>query len=184
MNPFAINDAVFPTSVYSNATLFVPSGATAVYSATSGWKRFVNVIEIGQEFEADGIRYKIGGNYTVSVIQKSNLYSGNIAIPNQVNYSGINYSVTSIGNSAFEGCVNMTSLSISSSVETIGDGAFYSCTGLKSVNIPEGVRSIGEGAFSKCSSLASVSIPGSVISIGKNAFFQCFFIVSERNHWR
>ena len=176
-SPFAIDDGVFPSGVYNSASLIVPFGTKSSYQNTSGWKRFQNIVEasvVGKEFEANGIRYKIGENNTVSVTSKPEKYTGAVSIPSQVNYNGTNYSVTSIGSSAFEGCIDMTSVSIPSSVTTIGGAAFYYCTGLTTVDIPDGVKTIGEGAFSKCGGLTSVSIPGSVTSIGNNAFFQCY----------
>jgi len=42
-------------------------------------------------------------------------------------------SVTSIGNSAFDGCSSLTSVSILSSVTSIGGYAFYVCSGLTSI---------------------------------------------------
>ena len=48
-NPFAIDDGVFPSSVYTNASLLVPSGRKAAYQNTAGWKRFQNI------YYADGI---------------------------------------------------------------------------------------------------------------------------------
>ena len=176
-NPFAIDDGVFPSSVYTNASLLVPSGRKAAYQNTAGWKRFQNIIEPGvvvKEFEVNGIRYLIGENNTVSVISKTEKYTGAVSIPNQVTFNGNNYTVTAIAQSAFEGCVDMTAVTIPSSVTTIGGAAFYYCTGLTTVDIPNGVKTIGEGAFSKCGGLTSVSIPSSVTSIGKNAFFQCY----------
>ena len=176
-NPFAIDDGVFPTSVYNNASLLVPSGKRSAYQNTAGWKRFRNIVEasaVGKEFEANGVRYLIGENSTVSVTSKTGKYAGAVSIPSQVYYDGNNYTVTSIAQSAFEGCVDMTSVSIPGSVTTIGDAAFYYCTGLTTVEIPNGVKTIGEGAFSKCGGLTSVTIPSSVTSIGKNAFFQCY----------
>ena len=176
-NPFAIDNGVFPTSVYNNASLLVPSGKRSAYQNTAGWKRFQNIVEasaVGKEFEDNGIRYLIGENNTVSVISKTEKYVGAVVIPSQVTFNDDNYNITSIAQSAFEGCVDMTSISIPGSVTTIGDAAFYYCTGLTTVDIPNGVTTIGEGAFSKCEGLTSVTIPGSVTSIGKNAFFQCY----------
>ena len=43
--------------------------------------------------------------------------------------------VTSIGEDAFSGCTDLTSITIHDSVTSIGDHAFYDCTGLTSVNI-------------------------------------------------
>ncbi len=83
--------------------------------------------------------------------------------------------VTTIGNSAFGGCSNLTSITIPTGVTSIGEMAFHSCSNLTSVVIPTGVTSIGERAFYNCSSLASVDISASVTSIGEDAFYGCGF---------
>jgi hypothetical protein len=66
-------------------------------------------------------------------------------------------SVTSIGESAFAGCTNLTSITIPSSVTSIGNHAFYGCTNLTSIAIPSSVTSIGRSAFED-SSLTTVTI--------------------------
>ncbi|GAA5342907.1 MAG: hypothetical protein canaca05_04000 [Anaerolineaceae bacterium] len=86
--------------------------------------------------------------------------------------------VTSIGERAFYRCINLTSIIIPESVTNIGDGAFYNCISLTSITIPEGVTSIGESAFNDCSSLTSITIPDSVISIGRRAFQGCSSLTS------
>ena len=43
-------------------------------------------------------------------------------------------------------------------VTTIGDGAFQGCTELTSITIPDGVTSIGRSAFSYCSGLTSIFV--------------------------
>ena len=83
-------------------------------------------------------------------------------IPASVEYNSVTYSVTSIGNGAFNGCDGLTSVEIPNSVTSIGYSAFYNCTGLTSVTIPNSVTSIGEYAFAECSSLTSVTIGNSV----------------------
>ena len=81
-------------------------------------------------------------------------------------------SVTSIGDSAFSGCSNLTSIVIPNSVTSIGDYAFSGCS-MASIVIPNSVTSIGDYAFSSCSNLTSIVIPNSVTSIGGYAFHYC-----------
>ncbi len=81
--------------------------------------------------------------------------------------------VTSIGESAFEECYSLTSVTIPKGVTSIGDRAFGNCYYLASVTIPASVMSIGEYAFSCCENLTSVTIPKSVTSIGESAFSNC-----------
>ena len=102
-------------------------------------------------------------------------YSGtstNVTVPSLVKIEGNEYSVTSIGNSAFRYC-NLTSIEIPSSVTSIGNYAFYECS-LTSITFGENsqLTSIGNSAFEYCN-LTSIEIPSSVTSIGNYAFYEC-----------
>ena len=84
-------------------------------------------------------------------------------------------SVTSIGDSAFCGCLSLSKIVIPASVTSIGDGAFSDCRSLSNIDIPDSVTSIGNSAFFDCLSLSKIVIPNSVTSIGDRAFSYCSF---------
>ena len=63
---------------------------------------------------------------------------------------------------------------IPSSVTEIGDSAFDGCPLLESVTIPDGVLDIGAHAFCCCDGLENILIPQSVTNIGTRAFGSCY----------
>ena len=127
----------------------------------------------------DGIYYNLIPKGNVAEVTSGDTkYSGSVTIPEKFTYEGMEYSVTSIGNNAFNGCTGLTSVTIGNSVTSIGSGAFSGCSGLTSLTIPNSVTTIGSSAFSGCSGLTSVIIPNSVTSIGGWAFDGCSGLTS------
>ena len=127
-----------------------------------------------EEVEIDGINYKLIKKINeAEVIKKENKYKGEIVIPSYIEFEGVNYKVTSIGDEAFHTCMSLTSVSIPNSINKIGEWAFYSCINLKSIDIPNSVITIGGTAFALCSKIRSVIIPNSVTSIGHYTFQSC-----------
>jgi len=84
-----------------------------------------------------------------------------------------NINFTSIETFMFINCFSLTTITIPNSVTNIGLAAFDGCTSLISITIPNSVTSIGLQAFGGCTSLISITIPSSVISIGDAAFRFC-----------
>ena len=82
----------------------------------------------------DGIYYHLDKKNNLAEVVCNENYTGNIVIPAQILYDGVNYNVT-----------------------TIEDGAFMN-TKIASLNLPNSIISIGNRAFSGCQSLTSIII--------------------------
>lgn len=107
---------------------------------------------------------------------------GVIDIPDTVTSSGQHYTVTAIGDSAFNPSHTITKVSsvfIPATVTSIGRLAFRCCKSLATVTFAEGshLKSIGVSAFSGTEQLypkfKEIKIPDSVDTIGSGAFFYC-----------
>ena len=100
---------------------------------------------------------------------------GPLVIPESVNYEGVDYTVTAIGNAAFLYYFYLTSLSLPNSLITIGNSAFAYCSGFTGdLIIPNSVVTIEESAFFTCYSFDGDFVLGnSVTTIGDYAFNSC-----------
>ena len=80
--------------------------------------------------------------------------------------------VSSIGNYAFYGCVNLAVIQLPQSLRTIGLYSLKS-TGIAEITIPEGVTTIGYSAISSCGNLHSIELPETLTRIEAYAFSNC-----------
>ena len=107
----------------------------------------------------DGIYYDLNPvEKTASVTNGSEKYIGNVIIPEEITYESISYVVTTISPHAFEGCIDLSSVTIPNSVTTIGFDAFQGCSGLTSVTIPGSVTNIGSNPFSSCWRMTNIVV--------------------------
>ena len=79
--------------------------------------------------------------------------------------------LTLIANSAFENCLDLSSISWGSNLVTIGEAAFKGCTSLSNVSLPNALETISSEAFMNCSGLTSVTLPVSLSTLGYHAFY-------------
>lgn len=97
------------------------------------------------EFEKNGIYYDIVKDKAV-VVTGDVGYSGDVVIPDSVEYYGHYYVVDSIGGTVFQ-YSKITSVRLPNQLRAIGSAAFAYCSGLTSISFPGSLRCIGGGAF-------------------------------------
>lgn len=175
--PF-IQNSTFGSEHYSNAQLWVPKQSLSAYQQADYWKNFSNISSMAYDFMEDGICYNITGNNpaTVEVTYMTtdyNSYSGDVVVPPTVTHDGVTYTVTGIGNHAFDLCKTLTSISLPNTITRIGNNAFHNCQELTHVVIPNSVTTIDSNAFWICLKLEEAIIPNSVTTIGSMAFRNC-----------
>ena len=81
--------------------------------------------------------------------------------------------LTSIGESAFGACRNLTSVTFGSGVASIGSYAFENCSALTAITLPEGLTTMGDHCFWGCSALESAVLPSTLSEIPYAAFGAC-----------
>lgn len=85
----------------------------------------------------------------------------------------INSGVTSISESAFGACFNLTEVELCDTITSIEKEAFFVCENLKKITLPKQLTEISHAAFQGCKSLTSVVIPPNVTKIDDSAFAYC-----------
>lgn len=84
---------------------------------------------------------------------------------NELSHVTIPEGVTNIGVGAFRNCTSLTDLVLPDSVKYIWGSAFNNCSSITRFAIPDGVKIIFGATFRGCTSLTSITIPDSVTQI-------------------
>lgn len=81
-------------------------------------------------------------------------------------------SLTTVGNSAFEKCINLQEIDLGTGVVSLGAYCFGDCMSLSNISLPSTLINYGNYCFSGCSSLTTLEIDGSP-SFGTYCFNGC-----------
>ena len=106
------------------------------------------------------------GQYEAEVVGSYNNKS--YVIPSKVNYLGVDFTVTVIGDKAFESKGKLTEISLPNTVKAIGYGAFME-SNISSIDL-RSVDSIGGDAFWGCTNLKTVIMPDSMRYLGGDRY--------------
>ena len=130
--------------------------------------------------EIEGICYKLNNKTGEAEVVSNTVhpYSGDIEIPETIDYEGTEYLVTSVGEQAFFCLSSVTSVTFPNSIRSIGHAAFWGCQALDSIALPEKVTVIADDLFADCEGLKRVVLPDSITYIGNSAFNCCFSLDS------
>lgn len=84
-----------------------------------------------------------------------------------------NVYVAEIAPHAFEGNMNLVTVTMPATITKIGERAFADCGNLETVNISNGLKELGSEAFMNCSKLTMFTLPVDLQFIGQGAFRGC-----------
>lgn len=156
---------------------YFPDYVTAIQSAGNFQNRYVVTTIEGQVTKDKTTNKKMHGGW---------LYSNRFYLPDATSIPTecflnrgdlvevVAPNVTSIGNSAFEGCTMLKTVKFSDNITYIGSDAFKGCVSLKSeINAP-GVSMVKDGAFRGCHMLKKITLSNQLHYIGNNAFQNCW----------
>jgi hypothetical protein len=127
-----------------------------------------------QSFMIDDILYESTDGKNVEITAEFPYStSGDVTLPSSVTYGGKTYTVTSIGDRAFQNNKNITSIVIPESITKIGSFVFAGCGNMVSAKIPNSVTTLGASVFSQCYKLEKVELGTGINSISMNMFVDC-----------
>ncbi len=185
------------TSFYSVLWKFNNSTRRLCYKGT--YEQWYNVKIQDSDYQSDFIKSlgvvcnngevpviygSTGGLYNCNFDNKSIVitsYKGSAehpVIPSVIKFDTNEYTVKSIGKSAFNGCKTVKTITLPEGVKYINESAFNDCYNLKEIVGLENVVSIGDHAFANCHQLKNLLLSEKLYYINYSTFYNCFDLTS------
>jgi hypothetical protein len=172
------NSAPFSGVTTSDVNLHVPAGTTAIYEAADVWKDFKIVEQPGTSGTFgpdDEMEWELFPNDGRLVIRGESAMDFEGGLPPwevhkyKVTNAVIAPGVMTIGESAFEGCAYLASVSIAEEASASAMST-KSAIRTKAAPVTSSLTTIEAYAFKGCLSLETIDIPASVTTIAAEAF--------------
>ena len=161
-------------------TIYVPAESYSAYvSAFSSYVNNAKIIATGTDEDftvVDGTLTLYNGEGGDVTIPAGVERIGQSAFQNCKTLTSVTFNDELVGvdSYAFKGCTALKNVVFNDALETIGNRAFYGCTSLTNVKFAAGMNTVGEYAFGGCTGIkGDLVIPSSVVNIGNGAFSGC-----------
>ena len=167
-----IPDYIFENCV-SLKEVYIPSNTAIIgrraFDSCSALEKIINlsIVKVGEVCEEAFLNCSSLGEL---------IFNGSLNIVGSQAFAGSGVSkvslsqrLSSLGESAFENCVNLSTVQNLGIISVIAQNTFKNCSNLFSITIPATVTTIETLAFENCSSLSSLNVPASVQTIEVDA---------------
>lgn len=134
----------------------------------------LQAVAFSGKVEIGGVWYFVLTKGALAIVAQGDTKStGQVVIPESIEYEGTVCRVRAIEEGAFANSPGLTSIDIRAELDSIGGRAFAGCQDLTAVNLPKGLKEIKPYTFNECQSLVAMSLPDSTVTIGERAFADC-----------
>lgn len=127
-----------------------------------------------QDFDKKNLLYRVSSvdNKTVELLGFEKKPKEELIVPDEVSYKGNKYTVSSIAENAFKDCAVLKKV-VAITVQLIKESAFQGCVNLSTIEFANQLLEVERNAFKDCSSLSEVSLGDDIQTIGDAAFSNC-----------
>lgn len=160
----------------SNTTPDSTTVPTATTNATQTPSDIVSTVTKGNTYVVNNVKYNVlsikGTSGTASIVGyvKS---AKSVSVKTSIQIRNCTLTVVSIKKNAFKNCYALKgNVKLTRSITTVGDNAFYGCKNITSVTIGSKLKKIGAKCFYNCKKLKKVDLTSAskLSSVGRAAF--------------
>lgn len=158
-------------SINNNITFFFRPDVIESYKEDEYWSHYIdNMIMMVDEKQ---IVYTTNNNSIIEVDE--NIADQIVKNEYYTNYGLMEFKdkITSLNQKIFKGSTTLTSIDVPSGCKTIGESEFEDCVNLNSITLSNALNRIDDYAFKNCESFTSFTIPQSVTTLGEGIFAGC-----------